>query len=165
MRSVRTFYFLLLPLVFASCGGGKPATPPRPPVFQLLLLAGASPSAVDSVLGKPTEVTRIRRIPEQMPGEFRDYELSDAPGPITVRFFRGRAVFFTVFLPEPEESSRRALQRVGIEVGEAPPDTRALLADWWRDGIVSGTSYVRVGALKNMGGEGEGFDMIQAEFR
>lgn len=164
MPKLRCLYMLLVPLVVNACDSGEPSAPPPPPLFQLLPLAGAPPSTVDSALGQPTEITRIRRIPAQMPGEFRDYTLPGAPGPTTVRFFRGRAVFFTVFLPQSVESPQQALQRVGIEVGEVEPDTHAPLADWWRDGMLDGKSYVKVGALRGMGGDEE-FDMVQAEFR
>lgn len=156
--------FPILLLFLASCGGTESSAPARPPLFDLPTLAGEPPAAVDAALGTPTSVTPIKNIPEQMPGEFRDYQLPGVPDPATVRFHRDRAVFFTVFLPQPEPSAEAALQRVGIDV-TGSPDTRAPLAEWWRSGTFGGKRFVKVGALKGMGGRGDGYDMVQAELQ
>jgi len=157
--------FPILLLFLASCGGAEPRAPAAPPLLNLPPLAGEPRAVVDAALGAPTSITPLKSVPEQMPGEFRDYQLPGAADPVTVRFHRDRAVFFTVFLPEPEPSAEAALRRVGIEV-TGSPDTRAPLGEWWRSGTFGGKHFVKVGALKGMGGGGgDGYDMVQVELQ
>lgn len=153
---------ILLLFFGTGCGGAEPA---GPPVFDLPALAGGSPATVDAALGAPTAVEPIENIPEEMPGEYREYEIPGAPGPATVRFYRDRAVFFTIFLPEGESTAEAALQRVGIDVAGEGPDTRAPVAEWWRYDIFGGKTFVKVGALRGMGGGGDEYDMVQAELQ
>lgn len=160
-RAKRLLQAALLLLPPTGCQG--PDSPSPPPLFGLPALAGRPPAAVDSVLGPPSQVTPIKSNPAQMPGEFREYQLPGTPDPLTVRFHRDRAVFFTVLLPQPEATAEAALGRVGIDV-DGPPDTRAPVAEWWRSRTISGKASVKVGALKGMSGRGDAYDMVQAEF-
>lgn len=164
MNGCRGYRFGVLFVVLACGGEAPPITPADPPLFDLIALAGQPPPVVDSVLGSPTDVTPIENVPENMPGEFRDYELSGTPSPSMVRFKRGRAVFFTIMLPKPESSAQSALQRVGIDIGEDSPDTRAPAAEWWRNGTIEGRRFIKVGAFRGMGFDTNDFDMVQAEF-
>ena len=144
---------------------GSPEPPPPPALFELLPVIGESPSTVDDLLGAPTAIIPIENVPENMPGEFRDYTIPEAPDAVTVRYYRNRAVFVTVLLPKGESSAEAALLRVGIDLRGVPPDTRAPGAVWWRTGSIRGKTFERVGALRGMSGEGNDFDMVQAELR
>lgn len=135
--------------------------------FELMAVVGESPAGVSLELGAPVEVVPIENVPENMPGEFRDYAVPGLPDLVNVRFLRNRAVFVTVILPEQHAEAYQALARVGIDLSGVPPSTRAARATWWRDGGVPGTGkvFTKIGALRGMNGAGDGFDMIQAELR
>lgn len=168
---------LFLALLFAVLGSvayggyslikGDPEPSAAPALFDLMAVIGESPSQVEAVLGAPVDTVLIENVPEYMPGEFRDYSIAGAPGPTTVRFFKDKAVFVTVLLPQGHETAVMALRRVGIDLENVPPDTRAPVAIWWRSGSVPGSSKIfeKIGALRGMSGEGNDFDMVQAELR
>lgn len=143
-----------------GCGGEEaPPLPAVEPIVDIPALAGRSSAFVDSVLGEPSEVTRITRLPEEMPGEYRDYTLPRSPDIMTVRFYRDQAVFFTLFLPSSEPTAERALQYGGVDVAGALPDIRAPAAQWWK-GTFGGATFDKVGAVIDF--ETNGFNMIQA---
>jgi hypothetical protein len=144
---------------------GPSYRPAAPPLLPLLEVIGGEPETVDGLLGPPTSVIPIENVPENMPGEFRDYSPQGLPDPVSVRFYRGRAVFITVLLPQGERSAEEALLRVGIGVGETQPSTVAPGATWWRAAQLEGKTLERVGALRGMNGSDDLFDMVQVEAR
>ena len=80
--------------------GTQPGSSAQPfIVIDLARLAGASSATVDSILGDPVTVTPVTSEPAKMPGEYRDYPVAGSTNPMTVRFRRDRAVFFTIYLP------------------------------------------------------------------
>lgn len=148
-------------VILVACGGSDRPSPADPPLVEIVPLAGQPPEVVDAALGPPTQINPIQRNPDQMPGEFRDYELAGLPGPLLVRFHRSRAVFFTVYLPHPEPSAEEALLRAGIDMRGTNPDTRAPMAQWWRNRMIQGQRFVKVGAVSD--GPASGYHTVQVE--
>jgi predicted cupin superfamily sugar epimerase len=84
--------------------------------------------------------------------------------PVMIRFHEGRALSFSLYLAEQEANAEAALLRAGIDVAGKRPQTRAPGAVWWRRGTMDGIRYTKVGAIRGIIGEGDGFDLVQAEF-
>jgi hypothetical protein len=134
-----------------------------PPFIEIVPLAGQPSAAIDTVLGRPSQINRINSNPSQMPGEFRDYDVAGLSGPLVVRFHRDRAVFFTAHLQQPEMTAEAALLRVGIDMRRSDANTRAPMAHWWRERTIEGNQFTKVGAVSD-GGSG-GYDMVQVQLR
>lgn len=117
------------------------------PTIDVHILALAAPAAVDAAVGRP-KVTPIENpaYAEQMPGEWREYEL----GPdrrLMVRFFREQAVVFTLQLDDGVYDAATALALLGIDVGDMPPETVAPAGRWWA-GEVDGLTVRKAGATR-----------------
>jgi hypothetical protein len=152
-------------LLVSGCDGGTESASTEVPLLDVPSLAGESHLVLDAALGSPISIVPIENLPNQMPGEFRDYRIHGVPEPVTVRFHRDQAVFFTVYLPEPESSAEAALLRVGLDVRGTAPDTRAPMAQWWRTATVNGKHFRKAGALRGMGTGTDDFDMVQVDFQ
>jgi hypothetical protein len=140
-----------------SSGGAEIAVmPPSRTFIDITPLAGASSTVVDSILGEPSSITPITNEPAEMPGEYRDYAVPGGTDPVTIRFHRDGAVFFTIYLPFPAARPEDALQAVGLNVQNLTHQQTAPAAKWW-----SGGPFTRVGAITFT----NGYNMVQAEVR
>lgn len=121
------------------------------PVVDVKCLAYGSPDEVDSLLGTPESVTPIDSYPDQMPGEWRTYVLRERCE-LTVRFYKGRAVVFTLSLDREGDrgvaSPEEAVRYIGVDVSTLIPDGSAEAGHWWR-GEADGIQFKRIGATKN----------------
>ena len=100
-----------------------------------------------------------------MPGEFRDFGIKGKVGTVTsdglmIRFYRGRAVHFTLDLPKALDEPEAALLLAGIDVAGTPPKVRAQLAHRWV-GTFNGIDFKDVAALK-MDSSGTKYSTVQA---
>jgi hypothetical protein len=146
-----------------------PAAPPAEVaagvVIDIPRIIGLSVDEVEKAAGKPKSKTKITSTPEEMPGEFRDYEVKGTQLALTVhglmvRYYRGRAVHMTLDLPESAATAEEALRMAGIDVGGAEPRVRASRAVRW-SGTFGGVDFKDVAALK-MGRDGSRFSSVQA---
>ena len=137
---MRVNLFALVTLaVLIGCGSepepavqeNRPPPPTLPVVVNVSALAGKSPREVDAALGKPSQVIRITGNPEQMPGQYRHYKIPGTSDETVIRFRKGRAVHFTVYLPEPATHPESAVSAIGIDVmGQYPSMTAAAAKEW-----------------------------------
>lgn len=125
-------------------------------VVSLPAIIDQPAAAVNKVLGKPRKTTKITSSPEQMPGEFRDYE-RDGTEEIVVRFHRGTAVHVTVYLSTPAATAREALAMAGLDEERAALETYPAAEKWM--GLVGGTAFNNVRAIKEDGG----WTIVQAQ--
>jgi len=120
------------------------------PLFQVTELANMTASFVDSNLGKAKTVTPITSYPEQMPGEYRDYILADG-SEMQMKFYRDKAVEFTVWLKNPTSMSRSALKYFGITSGDIMPlpiiVKRPTVRVW--EGTIRGVTFKRISSQKS----------------
>lgn len=122
------------------------------PVLDIPSLAGKSPAELEKVLGKSKVKTPITNYPEQMPGEFRDYRIKSSQINLTlyglmVRYYQGRAVSFTLDLPNPTASPEEALAVAGIGTKGISPTIKAPMATRWKDVSFNGVAFEDVAVL------------------
>lgn len=130
--SVLVIFFSGLGLISISCGNdaanvnksespGKSPAPgtPRPEApkvwANLPSLANKTPEEVESMAGKHVTLTPITEPPQEVPGEYRTYDLPDMKEALSVRFYKGKAVAFTVNVPKGKEF--KTAQELGDAVG------------------------------------------------
>jgi hypothetical protein len=149
------------------------ASASEPKEAQLVLdiprLANQPPSAFESLLGKPTEITKITGRREHAPGEFRDYKIpgvasnrSTRDG-LMVRFYKGKAVMFMLDLPRTVTTAKEAFAMAGINIGNRRPDVTALAAEVWNNVIINGKTYKNVKAVSVKAIQRGSYDLVQVE--
>jgi hypothetical protein len=137
------------------------------PVISIPNLANKSPQEIEAILGRSVGLTKITNEPDRMPGEYRDYKIEGVEPQLTftglmVRFYRGRAVHFSLDLPVAFDTAQDALLAAGINVGGTSPKETALLARRW-SGRYGGVDFKDVAAIQ-MGFDGKGkYNVVQAE--
>lgn len=132
------------------------------PLFNVTELANKSATVIDSALGKPTSVTPITSYPEQMPGEYREYTLSDG-STMQVKFYKDKAVTFTVWLKNPTATSRQALRYFGISMEDVMPlpiIRKGPAGRTW-SGTVKGVAFKEISSQASATGSNK-WDIIQA---
>ncbi len=134
-------------------------------VVNVPAIIGRTPKEVEAVTGKAKERTKITNEPDQMPGEFRDYEIKGAKLGLTlygmmVRYYRKRAVHITIDMPEHVDTAEAVLKMAGIDVQGAQPRVVAPLATRWT-GTFNGVDFKDVAAAK-MGSDKSLFSTVQA---
>lgn len=149
------FFSLFALALLTACGSGEPRDRHVRLVVDVQPLGGAPVAAVEEALGGPSSVTPITDIPDQMPGEIREYRLPGIRQPTAVRFHRGRAAFFAVPLPAPVATAEEALQMVGLRPDELTPLDSGESARWW-----IGNGFVRIGTLADAQGN---YYQVQAD--
>ena len=142
----------------------KPELDPRP-IIDITRLAGKSAAELQRALGKPVGLTKITSNQELMPGEYRDYKVDGAltvatPYGLTVRFFKGRAVHFTLDLQSFSDTPEKALLLAGFDVRGAIPRIKASRATRWT-GRFGGIDFTDVAAIK--AGKDQNYTTIQVE--
>lgn len=121
-----------------------------------------SPEDIEEVFGKPLEIKKITDVKAQMPGEYRLYRLNNNDKGLSVRFYRGKAVRFNVFLPQKEASSAKALRETfGVDVGGAPRVPSEQFVEKWQ-GNFAGLNFTTIYAMKEKPSD-KGFAMVHAE--
>jgi hypothetical protein len=114
-------------------------------------LANQGASAVDRVLGNPTNVIPIPGSSSQRAGEYREYALS-AGARVRVRFFAGKATSFAFWLRPPARSPDAALRAVGLEARALAVTDHEDTVRTWR-GSVEGIAFDSVTASTGQGGQ------------
>jgi hypothetical protein len=96
-------------------------------------LANKTPEELESVAGKHVTITPVTEPPQEVPGEYRTYNLSDMKEALSVRFYKGKAVAFTISLPKGRELKTAAElgKAVGFDLtGKAPAKATDFMSQW-----------------------------------
>lgn len=132
------------------------------PLVDVPKLANKSPEEIDKVLGKPDEV---RKITEQMPGEYRLYKSVNYPKGLAVRFYQNKAIRFNLILSEAFPTSKEALLKsFGIDVGKLAPtkEKNEPLTEIFK-GTFGGVKFSKVSAKRQENGDGFIFVLADVE--
>ena len=117
----------------------EPKAKPEPtmtPVVDIPKLMGKSAAELERALGGSVGRTKITADREFMPGDYRDYKIGQITPLVTrydlvIRFYKGRAVHFTLDLPRTVDTPAEALLLAGINVrGQAPRVTAPGATRW-----------------------------------
>jgi hypothetical protein len=107
----------------------------RAPEFWISLPALANKTAeeVEKTTGKATQTSIISEPAQEVPGELRTYDLLDMKKALSIRFYKGKAVAFTITIPAqrafktPEEVGKMA----GFDLtGKTPAKTTEFVSQW-----------------------------------
>jgi hypothetical protein len=97
-------------------------------------------------------------MPDEMPGEVREYDLGPREDPTAksgrrgaVRFYKNRAVYFEIELPRTVKDPREALKEVGLDASNAGAYIEVPTATRWR-GEIGGLIFKDVSAVGANGG-------------
>lgn len=119
-------------------------------------LVNRSASYVDSVLGKPSQVTPMK---PYFDGESRYYSFSE--GSATIEFHKGKAKLFQVEVDTTESSPQQLARRCGFDTGEIGGIKTTKMAKIWTRVQSENAHYKRVMAVKDIySGE---YSVFQAE--
>jgi len=83
--------------------------------------------------GKATQTSIVSEPPQEVPGEMRTYDLADMKHALSVRFYKGKAVAFTITVPAqrafktPEEIGKMA----GFDLADKPPAKATEYVSLW----------------------------------
>lgn len=135
----------------ANIAPPAPAKTPEPykPAVNIPELAGKSPEDFEKALGKATQVTPITNTPEEMPGEFRHYQLEGVTETLQVRFYKGRSVAFNLTVQKekqtrtPEELAKMA----GFDMTGNRGERASAYAQKW-SGEFGGARFKEIIAVK-----------------
>jgi hypothetical protein len=96
-------------------------------------LANKTPQEIEGTLGKSTDVEPVTEPPQEVPGEYRIYGLPDMKGALSVRFYKGKAVAFTMEVPKGKElKTAEELGKVaGFDLaGKKPAKSTDFMSQW-----------------------------------
>ena len=113
-------------------------------IIDVPKLVNKPPKSVEKLLGKPVKTEKITQIKEYMPGEHRNYS-SEFTHMFTVRYYKGKAVDFNLYLNE-KLSTNEILVRMGIDESTLKLELSNDVAKAWT-GTFSNLDY-KIRALK-----------------
>lgn len=96
-------------------------------------LANKTPEEVENAAGKHVTITPITEPPQEVPGEYRTYNLPDMNEALSVRFYKGKAVAFTINVPKGRELKTAAElgKATGFDVtGKTPAKATDFMSQW-----------------------------------
>lgn len=133
------------------------------PIVDLPQLAYAEPAAVERTLGKPTSITPITNAPQNMPGEYRHYAVTQKHGPagdLQVRYYKGVAISFVLTVPPTLLQSRPEFV---ANLGGLAIETNGNGDSTWREwsGSFAGIQFDDI----RVTGNGRTFDHLAARVR
>jgi hypothetical protein len=149
----------------------QPSVPSQPSrtsaktILSIPKLALKSPATVEKELGHPTQVTAITSTPEQMPGEFRHYTTFSQKDPAQVRYHRGKAVQFTIYVDSVTTDALYLLERLGFQGLPAAPDVEAPAALRWKDKRVGSVGFTEISVENSEFDGSKGWDILTAKVR
>ena len=154
---------ILISIAQMDCSSSHQTQPARTSTYQTRIdvdnLVNQDASYVDSILGRPADITPITKYPSMMPGEFRYYQLSGG-ATANVQFYKGQAKLFQITVSTPEYSPQRLARRFGFDIGELGGLTNTAGATIWSRVHTENARYKRVTAVKNSAGK---YSVFQVE--
>ena len=81
-----------------------------------------SPEEVEKLVGRHLKITPITGSPDQMPGEYRNYDLPGMDDALNLRFYKGKVAHITVNIPDDSQlkSDVDTAKMVGLDVSDKP---------------------------------------------
>lgn len=140
-----------------------PTPEPAKPVVNMPAIANKTPEEVEKIVGKHIRIVPITSYPDQMPGEYRNYDLPEMKDSLTVRFYKGKAVFITFNVPDDKQpdTAEELAKMSGFDVSGKSADHPIPATSIW-SGKFGDAEFVKVTTTK---GNTSTYFVLNAEVR
>ena len=123
------------PQVAPSNTNKAPETRPQATVAGINIpsLAGKSTDEIEAAVGKALRTVPITEPPQEVPGEYRNYDLAGMKDALSIRFYKGKAVALTLNVPARKElkTAEELGKLAGFDLaGKNPAKATEFVTQW-----------------------------------
>lgn len=111
----------------------EPQVPTPAAWINIPSLAGKTPDEIERTVGKSLRTVPVTEPPQEVPGENRSYDLAGMKDALSIRFYKGKAVAFTLNVPPGKElkTAEELGKLAGFELaGKTPAKATDFVSQW-----------------------------------